>query len=73
MSASHKCCIYEVMFKCYCTYLIVYTSYTNLITAHCVDVKGVGFTHFQIIVIIDLFVYIFYYVLSARKLYLMDV
>jgi len=54
------------MFKCYCTYFIVYARYSNLITVHCVDVKGAGFTRFQVNVIIDLFVYIFYYVLSVQ-------
>jgi len=65
------------MFKCYSTYFIVYASYFNLITAHYVDVWGIGFTRFQVIVMINLFVYIFYYcyyyVLSVRKLYLLDV
>jgi len=57
---------------CYCTYFIVYTSYSNFISAHGVDVWGVGVTLFEIIVFIDLFVYIYYYVLSVRKLYWLD-
>jgi len=50
----------------------VYARYSNLITAHCVDHQDVGFTRFQVIAIIELFVYIFYFVLSVRKLYLLD-
>jgi len=35
---SHKYLIYEIMFMCYCIYVIVYASYFNFITAHGVDV-----------------------------------
>jgi len=38
MNASHNYFIYQILFMCFVIYFIVYSSYSNFIAAHDVDI-----------------------------------